>query len=296
MSRILVTGGAGFIGQHLVERLLREGHQVTVLDNLYRGRFDRPELAGARLVRGDIRDLSDLDRAIDGARVVVHLAAQSNVMGSEGNPGYTFGTNVTGTWNVARAAGHARIERLVFASSREVYGEPQRLPVKEDAPFAPKNIYGASKVAGEALLAGGAAGSVDVAVLRFANVIGPGDRGRVVPNWLSAAARLEPLLMHGGEQQLDFVPIGLAVSALVRAVDQGRLDGPVNVASGKPTTLAALAARIIQLQPGSRVQRLPARSADVVRFVADVTRMREVLELTPPDDPLASLAEFAAAS
>jgi UDP-glucose 4-epimerase len=290
MTSVLVTGGAGFIGHHLVRALLARGDQVVVLDNLHRGSFEREGLAGAALVAGDMRSAADCAAAAAGCEVVIHLAAQSNVMGSESAPDYTFETNVTGTWNIARAAAAAGVRRFVFASSREVYGEPRCVPVVEEAPMRPKNVYGASKVAGEALLAGGAAGAASVVTLRLANVIGPGDNGRVLPNWLDAVRRGDPMRVYGGAQELDFLPVDTCVAALVAAVDCDAPDGPVNVGSGCGTALLVLAERLRQLYgDSSRIEMLPARSAEVVRFVADVTRMREILGIEPSSDPLATL-------
>lgn len=288
---VLVTGGAGFIGHHLVAALLRAGHQVVVLDNLRRGSFERPGLQGARLLTGDIREIDACVTALDGCDSVIHLAAQSNVIGSEADPDYTFETNVLGTWNIARAVAAAGVRALVFASSREVYGDADRLPVAEDTLLRPKNIYGASKVAGEALLAGGAAGHASVRVLRLANVIGPCDAGRVVPNWLAAVRDGVPIDLYGGDQLLDFVPIGTAVAAFMRALTVDHVDGPINVGSGRPTPLRELAERLLEMYPSTQadVRVLPARGAEVVRFAADTSRMTAILGIDPPADPLATL-------
>lgn len=293
MTRVLVTGGAGFVGHHLVLALLSQGHEVVVLDNLRRGSFEREAFERVSAIRGDVTDLSACRQAVEGCDVVVHLAAQANVMGSEAEPDYTFQTNVAGTWNVARAAGGAGVDHLVFASSREVYGDCDRLPVPEDASMRPKNVYGATKVAGEALLRGGAAGATGVTVLRLANVIGKGDTGRVVPNWLAAAARGAPLEMYGGKQELDFLPVETCVAAFLRAISLGPFAQPINVGSGRGIPLTELARRILLLFPGAAgVRALPARGAEVVRFAADIRRMRELLGVSPPGDPLASLAAY----
>jgi UDP-glucose 4-epimerase len=152
-------------------------------------------------------------------------------------------------------------------------------------------VYGASKVAGEALLAGGAAGAASVRVLRLANVIGLGDTGRVVPNWLRAVREGRPIEVFGGWQELDFVPIETAVAAIQSAIAVEHLDGPVNVGSGRPISLLALAERLLSLYPATQasLRVCPARAAEVVRFAADVTRMRSTLGVDPPDDPLAVL-------
>jgi UDP-glucose 4-epimerase len=291
--RVLVTGGAGFIGHHLAAALLRDGHGVVVLDNLKRGSFERAGLAGARLIEGDIRNAADCVAAASGCDAVVHLAAQANVMGSADDPGYAFETNVAGTWNVARASGAAGVNHLVFASSREVYGEPETLPVAETTAFAPKNVYGATKVAGEALLRS-LAGDLGVSVLRLSNVIGRGDSGRVLPLWLDAASEGRPLRLFGGEQEIDFVPVETVVEAVRRVLARGPLPGPVNIGGGRSFALAEVAERVASLFAIRPViECVPARAIEVRRFRADITRMRDWLGIEPPDDPLAGLECFA---
>ncbi|MFN8507780.1 MAG: SDR family NAD(P)-dependent oxidoreductase [Dehalococcoidia bacterium] len=291
--RVVVTGGAGFIGKHLVAALVARGDDVVVLDNLRRATREAVH-PGAEFIEGDIRDPETVARAFAGAARVFHLAAQSNVMGALSDARYSFTTNVAGTFNVLEAATAAGVERVVFSSSREVYGEPGSVPVREDAPLLAKNPYGASKLAGEAYCrTWHHTGAIEVNILRFANVYGPGDTGRVIPLWLERAAAGLPLDVFGGEQVIDFVPVDMAVTALLAAAERD-LDGPVNVGSGQGTTLLALADRVRALYPGCpSVDIRPARSAEVVRFVADVGRMRAVLGIEPPDDPLAGLAELA---
>ena len=152
--RILVTGGAGFIGGNLVNRLVSMGAgNVLVLDNLHRGYF--PRFAARRDRKAEFRkvDISRPGRPrrcpVRGREMVFHLAAQSNVMGAVADAGYSFTTNVVGTYNVLQSAAAAGVKRLVFPSSREVYGDPRAIPVPETAPLRAKNAYGASKIAGE---------------------------------------------------------------------------------------------------------------------------------------------------
>lgn len=297
MTRVLVTGGAGFIGSHLTARLARDGYDITVLDNMRRGSraaLDRVGIAGVRVVEGDIRDADALRDAAASCERIYHLAAQSNVLGAIEDPGYSVTTNVLGTFNVLQCAVSLGIPRVVFTSSREVYGEPARLPVTEAHPREARNPYGASKVSGEAYAETFAhCYGLDVAVVRLANVYGPGDRDRVIPLWLEAAASGADLRLYGGEQVLDFVWVDTVVDALALAGEHG-LPGAVNIGSGTPTRLADLADRIIEVtRSNSRVVRLPARNAEVTRFVADVTRMRS-LGIAAPADPLERLPRLAA--
>lgn len=297
--KIIVTGGAGFIGSHLVDRLLRDGAgEVLVLDNMARGR--REHLArhdgnpALRVVEGDIRDTELLREVFAGAEVVYHLAAQSNVMGAVTDLDYSFGTNVVGTYNVLAAARSAGARRVAFTSSREVYGEVERLPVSEDAPPNAKNAYGASKAAGELYCrVFHATYGLETAVLRLANVYGPRDRDRVIPLWLDAVAEGRDLIVYGGQQVIDFVWVDQVVEALVRAAAAPQVAPPINVGSGIGTPILALAERILELA-GSRsaLDRRPARGVEVARFTADVTRMRRELGLEPPADPLFGLPEL----
>ena len=298
-GKVLVTGGAGFIGSHLVERLLLDGaEEVVVLDNLHRGRLENlePFCADPRLKfhEADIRNPDALAEAIQGAQVVYHLAAQSNVIGSVTDMDYCFSTNVVGTYNVLRAASRHAVRRVVFSSSREVYGEPIGLPVGEGDPLLPINSYGASKLAGEAYCrAFRHVFGLQTVVLRLANVYGQRDTGRVIPLWLAQAVAGEAFSVYGGKQLIDFIWIGDTVEALIRAAT---LDGPlppINVASGTGTRILDLARRIARLTGAhAQLKVLPARPVEVTRFVASVDRMREILGIEPPLDPLAHLPKL----
>ncbi len=291
-----MTGGAGFIGSHLVDRLLTdECAEVVVLDNLSRGRLanladwqGNPRLD---VVQGDVRDCATVDELIRGADVVYHLAAQSTVMGAVQDMGYTFSTNVVGTFNVLSSAARSGVRRIVFASSREVYGEPISLPVDEESPLLAINSYGASKAAGEAYCrAFRREFGLQTAVLRFANVYGDRDIGRVIPLWVGQASRGHELTVYGGKQVIDFVWVGHAVEALLRVA---KLDGPVppiNIGSGTGTRIVDLARRISRLSEAhGRLNLQPARSVEVTRFIANVERMRQLLKIEPPLDPLGQL-------
>jgi UDP-glucose 4-epimerase len=246
-------------------------------------------------IEADIRDAETVAAACEGVDVVMHLAAQSNVLGASKNVRYSAETNVVGTVNVLAGALDAGVRRVVFTSSREVYGDPEALPVREDQPLAPKNNYGASKTAGEAYCQAFRQRGLDVTVLRLANVYGPRDTERVIPLWLDRAAGGLDLEVYGGRQVLDFIWIDVVVDALLRAAEIEALPEPVNVGSGTGTAITDLAERLIAAtNASSSVAVLPAREEEVVRFVADTTRMRSILGLTPPDDPLGHLPLLAA--
>lgn len=297
--RIAVTGGAGFVGSHLVDRLASDGaHDIVVVDNLHRGRVDGLPLSRRVVFREvDIRNREALLEAIRGCEVLFHLAAQSNVLGAVADLDYSFSTNVGGTIHVLTAAKSAGVRRVVFTSSREVYGDRQQMPVEETAPLLPKNAYGASKAAAEMYCRVLSRDALRVTVLRLANVYGAGDRDRVIPIFISNALRGEPLQLYGGEQVVDFIWVGVVVEALMRAGFGEWIGEPVNVGSGAGITIRELATRIVETIGGrSQLVVLPVRKVEVTRFVASTARAQRLLGIQPPDDPLSHLGEVIRAS
>lgn len=293
---VVVTGGAGFVGSHLVDALLDAGrNEIVVVDNFSRGRIEnlahRKADARVRTIEGDIRDVATVRRAFAGAQVVFHLAAQATVMGATRNADYTFTTNVLGTYNVLKTAAEGGVQRVVFSSSREVYGEPLGLPVDESHPLLSINSYGSTKVAGEALCRAFARErGLKTTILRLANVFGSRDFGRVIPHWLEQARAQKPLIVYGGSQILDFVWVGDVVEAMLRAADSDGALPPINVASGTGTRILDLARRISQLVGRSAEVRVAAaRPVEVKRFIGNPKRMIELLGITPDADPLAQL-------
>ena len=294
-----MTGGAGFIGSHLVRRLVREGYQdVTVLDNLSRGRIGNLAAVwkSIRFCQSDIRDRSAVARLMRNADVVFHLAAQSNVLGAVENVDNSASTNVVGTATILQEARAAGIRRVIFTSSREVYGDPEYLPAPETAPLRPKNAYGMSKLAGEMCCAMSAR-ALEAVILRLANVYGPGDHGRVIPLFVDNALNGRPLVLYGGKQTVDFVHVADVVDALIRVGFGEHIGCPLNVGSGKGTTIIELAERILQLtHSDSKIEWQASRGVEVSRFVADITRSREMLGLTHREDPLHGLPDLIASA
>jgi UDP-glucose 4-epimerase len=295
----VVTGGAGFIGSHLVDALLEEeGGQVVVIDNVSRGRFANLARHDAhprlRVVEADVRDLHSVRSAFEGANLVFHLAAQATVMGGARDVDYTFSTNVIGTYNVLKVAAEQGARKVVFASSREVYGEPVSVPVDEVHPLLAINSYGASKVAGEALCRAFAReSSLQSVILRLANVYGPRDVGRVIPHWIEQARGGHELVVYGGRQIIDFIWVGDVVQAMLRAASVDVALPPINVASGTGTKIADLARRISRLADSPAETRiLPGRSIEVTRFIGATDRMTQLLGLAPAADPLSHLPEM----
>ena len=296
-SKILVTGGAGFIGSHLVDKLAGSGQCVRVIDNLSRGKLAYLEELISRgmveFIHTDLRDPQAIQEAIAGIETIFHLAAQSRVMDAEDDPKYTFHSNVLGTYQLlqtARVAGS--VKRIVFASSREVYGEVTSLPVSEDAPLGAKNSYGISKIAGEAYCGLYNSPDMRVSILRLANVYGPRDHGRVIPLFIEKLKQEQSLSLFGGEQIIDFISVDLVVDAFLKT-SQVMPQKPINIGSGKGIAVRELAERIKQMS-GSRISidTLPAREIEVSQFIAQTDQMKKILGIIPPDDPLSNLGEM----
>jgi UDP-glucose 4-epimerase len=289
---VLVTGGAGFIGSHLTRRLVEKGCRTTVIDNLHTGRLANLGacLNSIRFVEADIRNREPLERSMQGAHVVFHLAAQSNVLGASADVDYSMSTNVVGTANVVRAARAAGVRRVVFTSSREVYGEPAELPVPETAPLNPKNAYGMSKLAGEMCCGMSAGQGPETTIVRIANAYGPGDRERVIPRFIAKALAGSPLVVYGGNQVLDFVPVDYVVDALLRLGLGSYVPGPINIGSGQGTTILELAGKILSLSNStSELQVVRRREIEVSRFVASTATATKLLGLEFQGTSLADL-------
>lgn len=292
--KILVTGGAGFIGAHLVNRLATaNASEIIVLDNLHRGYSRHLLPAGVRFLKHDVRDRAALADAMAGCGTVFHLAAQSNVLGAVADAEYAFSSNVVGTHNLLTEAKRSGVRRVVFTSSREVYGDPKTLPVRESTPLKPKNAYGASKLAGEVYCRFAATQGLETCILRLANVYGPADRDRVIPLFLAGAIAGKPLTVYGRNKVLDFVWIDTVVEALIRAATGPVFQGAINVGSGLPCTIADLAHRIVELTGStSSVHVQEERGQEVGRFVADIRRGRRLLDIPAVEDPLWGLPQM----
>ena len=227
--------------------------------------------------------------------MVFHLAAQSNVLGAVHDIDYSFSTNVIGTFNVLRTARDAGAKRVIFTSSREVYGDAHQLPVPESAPLCPKNAYGASKGAGEAYCQAFGNDGLETVILRLANVYGPRDCDRVIPLFVENALHGKPLTINGGDQVVDFVWIGVVLDALIQAGLGEHIKGPVNVASGKGTMISELATRVLkETSVQGTLQYVPRHPAEVRGFVADVTRAKSDFNIDSRKDPLSHLDEVIA--
>lgn len=277
-QRILITGACGLVGTALACALRNSGAELRFLD-----------IAARDHAFGDVRDLDRVRAAVDGCDGVFHLAAISRVIWGEQQPETCRATNVGGVRNVLEAAaGSARKPWLVFASSREVYGEPGQLPVNEATPLRPMNVYARTKVRGEALVEGARNEGVRASVVRLSNVFGSTDdhADRVAPAFARAAALSEDLRVDGANHTLDFTHIddvaaGLATLASLLGKG-GSAPPPIHFVTGVPTTLRQLAEMAIRLaSSASRLRYAPPRDFDVARFVGSPERARRLLGWTP---------------
>lgn len=297
--RVLVTGGAGFIGSSLVYALLGGRSEVTVIDDLSTGSMDNVHPAtGFRRLDVTAPGLTDAIVAAS-PEVVVHFAAQVSVPASLIDPEFDWRVNVEGTRAVAEAAVAAGARRVIFASSAAVYGEPAELPLNEESPTEPVVPYGCSKLAAEGVLSDVLRpAGVDFACLRFANVYGPRQKaegeGGVVAQFGTRMARRETPTIYGtGQQTRDFIFVADVVGACVEAARfEGTLalpgtNGPAyNVSTGRATSVNMLAEglRVAMRYPGE-FERAPAREGDVEESVlspakaADIFGWRASVEL-----------------
>jgi len=215
--KILVTGGAGFIGSHLVDRLAAEGHQIRVIDNLSNGRLEN--LAHRRdveVIIGDLKNPQDVQKAVRGVDAVFHFAANPEVRVSTTNPDIHFNENVVATFNLLEAMRKNDVTQLVFASSSSVYGEPDEIPVDENAPLRPVSVYGASKAACEHLIhAYATLYGFRAVALRYANVVGPRLRHGVVWDFINKLRKnpRELEILGDGKQIRSYIYIDDAVEA-----------------------------------------------------------------------------------
>lgn len=297
--RCLVTGGAGFIGSHLVEALLRSGHEVRVLDNLASGTLDNlPRHRFMEFQRGDLRDLDAVARAVKGMEVVFHQAALPSVPQSVLDPASCHDVNVTGTLNLLLAARDEWVRRVVFASSCAIYGDSEELPKRESMTPRPLSPYAAAKLMGEhyCRLFYQHYGLETVA-LRYFNVFGPrqsakSDYAAVIPRFISAVMAGEaPVIFGDGEQSRDFVSVHDVAAANLAAATSPRAPGNVyNVARGERLTLNRLVACISDLL-GREVRPVyrPERAGDVRHSLACIDAARRDLGFEPDLDLAAGI-------
>lgn len=286
--KILVTGGCGFIGTNLVRLLLASGEDVTVYDNLSRGRREWLDDCGPNIVQGDILDVAGLEKSLAGIDAVVHLAAYGSVIESVTDPAPNFDNNVVGTFNVFSAASRAGVKKVVFASTGGALIGNAEPPVSEESLPRPISPYGASKLCGEAYChAFGHAYDIDTVALRFANVFGPQSAHKkgAVTAFIKAVMTGEPMIIFGdGMASRDF----LYTDDLCRGIQMGlgaSLPGSsvFHLASGEETRIIDLARGIARVagHPDHPIEHRDKRRGEVERNFATYELARKTLGFQP---------------
>lgn len=291
---VVVTGGAGFIGSHTVDRLIESGHRVVVLDNFSTGKRanlarwatdDRLRIEVCDVSHGIFAALAPVTAALGPVERIVHLAAQVSVVHSVANPLVDMQVNYGGTLHVLEYARATGVKKVVFASSAAVYGDVTEMPVPEDVKCAPVSPYGIDKLASElALDYYAVVHGVPATWLRFFNVFGPrqdpsSPYSGVISIFSDRARAGKGLTIFGdGGQTRDFVYVGDVVSAIAAALRDGNSRVVANVGTGREISVLELARTIVELCGGSStVTHAPARAGEVLKSRARVDRLRDVL-------------------
>ena len=291
--KVLVTGGAGFIGSNLVRALLDRGDDVRVLDNFSTGSRRNLQVLehDVEVVEGELRSYERVHNAVRGTEIVFHLGALGSVPRSVQDPLTSSAVNIEGTLNVQLAARDEGVRRVIFASSSSIYGNQPELPLRETMAPDPISPYGVAKLAAERYCVSFSRvyHSFETVVLRYFNVFGPmqdptSQYAAVVPRFITAVAAGEPVtIFDDGDQSRDFTYVDNVVAANLLAADAEGASGRIfNISAGAPTTVNELADTIARLL-GKPVERtyLPPRPGDLRNSWADVTEARELLGYEP---------------
>ncbi len=304
MSKVLVTGGAGFIGSNLVRELLERGDDVRVLDNFSTGNRRNIEGLAVEVVEGELRSYERVHNAVRGVETVFHLGALGSVPRSVQDPLTSSAVNVEGTLNVLLAARDEGIRRVVFTSSSSIYGVSNPLPLVEKMPPDPISPYGVAKLAAERYCVSfSRVYDLETVVLRYFNVFGPrqdptSQYAAVVPLFITAIAAGEPVTVFGdGEQSRDFTFVANVVAATAAAGSAAEANGTImNVAAAAPASVNTLADTIAAIL-GKDVEKRyePPRPGDIRDSWADISEARRLLGFEPRvelEEGLRRTAEF----
>ncbi len=294
MSKVLVTGGAGFIGSHLTEALLRKGHCVRVLDDFSTGKRENlvfnKEYPSLEIIEGDIRHLATCQKAVKDIEFVFHQAALPSVQRSVEDPLGSNAVNAGGTLNILFAAREEKVKRVIYASSSSIYGDTPTLPKKEEMPPTPLSPYALQKYIGEQYcrlfyeLYG-----LETVSLRYFNIFGPRQDpnsvySAVIPKFIDALLQSCPPTIFGdGEQSRDFTYIENVVQANLLAMSAEHLHGEaINIACAERTSLNQLV-NLLRKILGSRVTPVyeEPRKGDVKHSLADIRKGKEILNYEP---------------
>ncbi|MFU8766463.1 MAG: NAD-dependent epimerase/dehydratase family protein [Candidatus Methanoperedens sp.] len=287
--KILITGGLGQVGSYLCERF-SDSNEVTVLDN-FSNNLDNVELShDIKIIRGDIRDRSDVNAPVSEADAIIHTAAQISVKRSTDDPIYDADNNISGTLNLLESARKQDTERFIYISSAAVYGKPGNLPINEEHPTNPLSPYGLSKLTGEkyAMLYNSLYG-LPVVCLRPFNIFSPRQNpdnpySGVITKFIERVSNDQnPVIFGDGNQTRDFVYIEDVVEALINAMESENAVGEVfNIGTGRPTRIEELAETIIKISNKKlKPEFAPEQVGDIRESYADITKAEEILGYKP---------------
>ena len=284
--KILVTGGAGFIGLHLVNHLLKEENQITILDNFSNSDKNFTKILqhkNLKIIEGDIRKINDVNNCLKKQDIVIHLAAKISVSQSILNPSETFEVNVDGTKNVLEACKRSNIKKVIIASSAAVYGESiPKIKLKENTKTNPISPYGKSKLVMEQEIR---KNNINCIILRFFNIFGIGqtpEYAGVITKFIEMISTNKPLKIFGdGMQTRDFVSINDVVESIYDAIKNGK-NGTYNIASGKAITINKLAEFMISLSGKNlEIHHISEKHGDIRHSEADISLAREKIGYLP---------------
>lgn len=304
--KMLITGGAGFIGSHLCEKYVNEGHGVLCLDNFMSGNLTNIkhllDYRNFKLIRGDIRDHELLEKIMQDVEVIFHLAAQIHVDRSYIEPNPTYDINVMGTQNVLETARLHDAKRIICASTSEVYGSAQYAPIDENHPLNAPHPYGASKIAVDRMcFAYNRTYGMNISIMRLFNVFGPKQRDVGYGGVISIFTRrvlsnIPPIIYGNGQQTRDYTYIKDAVKAYDLVLKREEpLDGPINFGSGKEISIADLASTIIEIcgkKGDIKPVHATARPGEVNRLIANASKAKSMLGWQPEYGFREGLNEF----
>ena len=304
--KILITGGAGFIGSHLCEKYTKEGHTVICMDNFMSGNLTNVrhllDYRNFKLVKGDIRDFELLEKLMRDVDVVFHLAAQIHVDRSYIEPKLTYEVNVMGTQNVLEVARLYDAKRVIHASTSEVYGSALHVPIDENHPLNAPHPYGASKIAGDRMCyAYIQTYGMNISIIRLFNIFGPRQRDAGYGGVISIFTRrilnnIPPIIYGDGMQTRDYTYIEDAVRAYDLVLNHNKpITEPINFGTGKEVTIIDLANKIIELcgkKGNIKPVHVEPRIGEVKRLIADATKAKKLLGWSPKYRLEEGLKEF----
>lgn len=280
--KVLVTGGAGFIGSHLVDRLLKDGHQVRIIDNLSTGKKENLN-PGAEFIKADISRLEEIEDFFKGVEIVFHLAALPRIQPSIKDPASTNQANIIGTFNVLMASKNKGVRKVVYSASSSAYGNQDQLPLREEMKPNPQNPYSLSKYVGEEYCRlFTKLYNLDTISLRYFNVYGfrmdnQGDYATVIALFLKQKAQRKPLTIVGdGSQTRDFTYVDDVVEANIKAAKIEGKGKVINIGTGKNYSINQLAQII-----GGQTINLDPRPGEAKDTLADISLAKKILNWQP---------------